>query len=55
MSKLTSNFSLVKPEKTDPADITAMNNNWDVIDDTLAQLGDLTSNMTNYYTATLVE
>lgn len=32
MSTTTTNLSLVKPELTDPADITAMNPNWDKID-----------------------
>lgn len=32
MSTTTKNFGLIKPEKTDPADITATNPNWDVID-----------------------
>lgn len=32
MSQLTTNLGLVKPEKTDPADITATNNNWDKLD-----------------------
>lgn len=32
MSKTTANLGLIKPELTDPADITIMNSNWDVID-----------------------
>lgn len=32
MSTTTTNYSLVKPELTDAADITAMNSNWDIID-----------------------
>ena len=35
MSTLTSNYNLVKPELSDPADITAMNGNWDTIDEKL--------------------
>lgn len=37
MSKTTANFSLIKPELTDPADITALNQNWDKIDEELAK------------------
>ena len=43
MSTTTTNYSLVKPALTDPADITAMNPNWDKIDTELkkrALLGD---------------
>lgn len=43
MSKKTTNYSLVKPELTDSADITATNSNWDTIDAELKQratLGD---------------
>jgi len=36
MSTTTTNFSLVKPDLTDAADITAMNPNWDRIDAELA-------------------
>lgn len=32
MSTLTENYGFIKPEKTDPADITATNGNWDNID-----------------------
>lgn len=35
MSTTTSNYGLYKPELTDPADITAMNKNWDQIDEEL--------------------
>lgn len=35
MSTLTQNYRLVKPEITDPADITAINKNWDTIDELL--------------------
>ena len=35
MSTTTKNYSLIKPELTDAADITAMNQNWDKIDDEL--------------------
>ena len=30
--KKTTNYNLNKPELTDPADITALNSNWDIID-----------------------
>jgi hypothetical protein len=36
MSTTTKNYGLVKPELTDAADITAMNVNWDKIDDELS-------------------
>jgi hypothetical protein len=35
MSTNTSNFNLIKPELTDPADITSINPNWDIIDESL--------------------
>ena len=35
MSKTTTNYNLIKPELTDVADITAMNPNWDKIDEEL--------------------
>lgn len=35
MSTTTTNYKLVKPDLTDPADITAMNVNWDKVDDEL--------------------
>lgn len=35
MSTATTNYSLIKPALTDPADITAMNPNWDKIDSEL--------------------
>lgn len=35
MSTLTPNLGLIKPELTDAADITAMNANWDKIDEAL--------------------
>ena len=34
--KNTANYNLKKPELTDPADITALNTNWDIIDSALA-------------------
>lgn len=35
MSKTTTNYGMFKPELTDPADITKMNPNWDIIDEEL--------------------
>jgi hypothetical protein len=35
VSTTTTNFNLIKPELTDAADITAMNSNWDVIDEVM--------------------
>lgn len=40
MSTTTTNYGFIKPELTDAADITAMNQNWDTID---LQLGKLSS------------
>lgn len=37
MSTTTTNYGFVKPALTDAADITAMNPNWDKIDDELAK------------------
>lgn len=39
MSTLTPNMGLIKPELTDAADITAMNENWDKIDAALGSAG----------------
>lgn len=38
MSTTTANYKLIKPALTDPADITALNQNWDTIDSKLADL-----------------
>ena len=35
MSTKTTNYEFIKPEKTDPADITATNENWDKLDEAL--------------------
>ena len=48
MSTRTPNLNLVKPALTDAADITAMNENWDKIDEKLAT-------MITYGTAELTE
>lgn len=37
MSTTTTNFGLIKPELSDPADITAFNANWDKIDEKLQE------------------
>lgn len=37
MSKTTTNLGLIKTELTDPADITAFNTNWDIIDQELSK------------------
>lgn len=37
MSTTTTNFGLIKPELSDPADITALNANWDKIDEKLQE------------------
>lgn len=39
MSTTTTNFNFFKPELSDPADITELNNNWDRIDTELANAG----------------
>lgn len=41
MSTTTTNYGLVKPELTDAADITAMNQNWDIIDEELGNIGEV--------------
>lgn len=43
MSTTTTNYGLVKPELADVADITAMNPNWDIIDEKLNTLETATS------------
>ena len=40
MSTITTNLGLIKPELTDAADITAMNENWDKIDEQLSNIDD---------------
>ena len=40
MALTTTNFGLIKPELTDPADITAFNRNWDKIDEQLLKAGE---------------
>ena len=40
MSTKTTNFELIKPELTDPADITAFNGNWDKIDEQLGKVSE---------------
>ena len=41
MSTLTTNYKLVKPELSDAADITAMNENWDKLDTEVKKKADL--------------
>ena len=43
MSTKTTNYELIKPSLVDPADITAINPNWDKIDTTLKAKADLTN------------
>mgnify|MGYP003559145305 CR=1 FL=1 len=38
MSTTTTNYGFIKPELTDAADITAMNSNWDKIDEELGKV-----------------
>lgn len=57
MSTKTTNLNLIKPEKTDPADILVLNDNWDKIDTKLKDIDDTIAvqpNKTDYYEATLV-
>lgn len=44
MSTTTTNYKMFKPELTDPADITQMNSNWDLIDTELAKRATLDEN-----------
>ena len=46
MSTTTPNYGLVKPQLTDAADITAMNPNWDKIDEELKEHSDAIENIT---------
>lgn len=46
MSTTTTNFGLVKPELTDVTDITAMNPNWDLIDEKLYEVDGKSSKST---------
>lgn len=53
MSTKTTNYEFVKPEKTDPADITATNENWDKIDVELSKVSsrvdyELSTNIKDY-------
>ena len=40
MSTTTTNFGLLKPQLTDPSDITQTNQNWDIIDEKLKTIED---------------
>ena len=48
MSKLTSNYNFIKPELTDPANITVMNENWDKIDEELKKQADATPDVSTH-------
>jgi hypothetical protein len=50
MSTTTTNYKLIKPELTDPADITELNPNWDVLDN---QLKALQESMSGFNSETL--
>ena len=39
MSTLTPNYKFVKPELSDPANPTATNGNWDILDQELSKAG----------------
>ena len=54
MSKTTTNLGLIKPELTDAADITAMNANWDKIDEQITKLSSDASGKSKAIEATLV-
>ena len=49
MSKTTANFGLIKPELTDSADITQMNQNWDTIDAQLKTVDDRVTTVDNKF------
>lgn len=40
MSTTTTKYKLIKPELSDPANITAFNENWDIIDEQLSELAE---------------
>lgn len=52
MSVKTTNLKLIKPELTDAADITAMNGNWDIIDE---QIGQLQESVKKAQTKTIIQ
>ena len=45
MSTTTANYGLIKPELTDPADITELNENWEKIDTKLKELSEQCENV----------
>lgn len=45
MSTTTTNYNLIKPQLTDPADITAINPNWDILDSKLKTIDDSLSSI----------
>lgn len=52
MSTTTTNLGLFKPELSDPADITKMNPNWDLIDTELKKTQDHSSDTSNPHEVT---
>lgn len=50
MSTTTTNYKFIKPALTDAADITAMNQNWDAVDNALKE----TNNKINGVTASKI-
>ena len=49
MSTQTDKYGFVKPEITDPADITALNGNWDMVEN---ELKNIDSKITSHTTTT---
>lgn len=45
MSKQTTNYKFIKPELTDPANITALDSNWDTLDETLFNIVESVENL----------
>lgn len=43
MSTTTTNYGFIKPQLSDPADITATNSNWDKLDENLKNIDDKAS------------
>ncbi len=47
MATKTNNYNLIKPSLSDPADITAINSNWDAIDSTMKTIESNATNLKN--------
>ena len=47
MSTQTATYGFIKPELTDPADITALNGNWDKIEETFNSVKQDTTELSN--------